>query len=102
MIRRPPRSTLFPYTTLFRSQRGPHRYPGGIVSTVPQGRDLDDHHGQAKVQVFPELPGLLQVPVRRRDDAGVALNLLPPPHALEVSAWRKRRSFTSTEAGNSS
>src|SRR2546429_2403901 len=30
MIRRPPRSTLFPYTTLFRSQpvRGPHA-PGG-------------------------------------------------------------------------
>src|SRR3712207_7205380 len=26
MIRRPPRSTLFPYTTLFRSQRG--RRPG--------------------------------------------------------------------------
>src|SRR3989442_6307651 len=25
MIRRPPRSTLFPYTTLFRSERGPHR-----------------------------------------------------------------------------
>src|SRR5256885_10894834 len=26
MIRRPPRSTLFPYTTLFRSQHGdPHR-----------------------------------------------------------------------------
>src|SRR5260221_2171705 len=33
MIRRPPRSTLFPYTTLFRSQ-GPSRYcrwsPGGF------------------------------------------------------------------------
>src|SRR2546426_1245550 len=25
MIRRPPRSTLFPYTTLFRSRRGPGR-----------------------------------------------------------------------------
>src|SRR2546426_4268329 len=25
MIRRPPRSTLFPYTTLFRSQRGERR-----------------------------------------------------------------------------
>src|SRR5688572_31606520 len=25
MIRRPPRSTLFPYTTLFRSQRGTQR-----------------------------------------------------------------------------
>src|SRR2546430_6336015 len=33
MIRRPPRSTLFPYTTLFRSVRGPGRQgqerPGG-------------------------------------------------------------------------
>src|SRR5436190_14521776 len=26
MIRRPPRSTLFPYTTLFRSGRRGHRY----------------------------------------------------------------------------
>src|SRR5258708_21144137 len=26
MIRRPPRSTLFPYTTLFRSQRRPRIY----------------------------------------------------------------------------
>src|SRR5689334_24816555 len=25
MTRRPPRSTLFPYTTLFRSPRSPHR-----------------------------------------------------------------------------
>src|SRR2546427_2353777 len=25
MIRRPPRSTLFPYTTLFRSHRGPDK-----------------------------------------------------------------------------
>src|ERR1035441_2038150 len=32
MIRRPPRSTLFPYTTLFRSwngRNGRHRRPGG-------------------------------------------------------------------------
>src|SRR3712207_7003396 len=28
MIRRPPRSTLFPYTTLFRSQRGAPRERG--------------------------------------------------------------------------
>src|SRR3712207_8869833 len=28
MIRRPPRSTLFPYTTLFRSERGPGRLSG--------------------------------------------------------------------------
>src|SRR3712207_8234265 len=27
MIRRPPRSTLFPYTTLFRSDGSPSRFP---------------------------------------------------------------------------
>src|SRR3712207_8291068 len=32
MIRRPPRSTLFPYTTLFRSQRA-LRVEGGAAST---------------------------------------------------------------------
>src|SRR5437016_6959158 len=33
MIRRPPSSTLFPYTTLFRSEREPlvHRLRGGVV-----------------------------------------------------------------------
>src|SRR3712207_7614096 len=45
MIRRPPRSTLFPYTTLFRSQRaepadvdalGAHRLDDGDVA----GRDV--------------------------------------------------------------
>src|SRR2546422_7923584 len=29
MIRRPPRSTLFPYTTLFRSERRPAAYQEG-------------------------------------------------------------------------
>src|SRR3712207_8543160 len=36
MIRRPPRSTLFPYTTLFRSRAGMHRPSGGPA--LPQGR----------------------------------------------------------------
>src|SRR3989442_11916237 len=31
MIRRPPRSTLFPYTTLFRSQYDPHAHDGRHV-----------------------------------------------------------------------
>src|SRR3712207_6866035 len=41
MIRRPPRSTLFPYTTLFRS-------PGGVFAFQPgsvrQGRQLREQH----------------------------------------------------------
>src|SRR5215467_15810305 len=44
MIRRPPRSTLFPYTTLFRSwrpadhRRGPVRLPGGDQGPGQQRR----------------------------------------------------------------
>src|SRR2546425_7578985 len=34
MIRRPPRSTLFPYTTLFRS-RSPRRLPGPVRADGP-------------------------------------------------------------------
>src|SRR2546430_11041990 len=39
MIRRPPRSTLFPYTTLFRSIQGLGSSPGGIrgLGSSPSG-----------------------------------------------------------------
>src|SRR3712207_6962381 len=69
MIRRPPRSTLFPYTTLFRSA-----VDGGALAEVPQdvapalglahdpsvlGRDLDvpDHHVSPE-RVAPQDQGL--------------------------------------------
>src|SRR2546429_9824901 len=39
MIRRPPRSTLFPYTTLFRS---PDRFRGGVEFVLPAGFDFPD------------------------------------------------------------
>src|SRR5258707_9486548 len=40
MIRRPPRSTLFPYTTLFRSSRrvGPHMAADPVVEARPRRR----------------------------------------------------------------
>src|SRR5688572_32702106 len=49
MIRRPPRSTLFPYTTLFRSE--PDRTPSGAEAEIPGEREADApeaedrHHG---------------------------------------------------------
>src|SRR2546422_3490866 len=43
MIRRPPRSTLFPYTTLFRSLR-PRLESSGRVSAVAPER----HHGRGR------------------------------------------------------
>src|SRR2546430_7468484 len=39
MIRRPPRSTLFPYTTLFRSRRSLLRYPQRVRAELQARRD---------------------------------------------------------------
>src|SRR2546428_2104245 len=47
MIRRPPRSTLFPYTTLFRSE--------GSIRFVLDGRPLDLEPG-ACARVAPNVP----------------------------------------------
>src|SRR3712207_7017567 len=38
MIRRPPRSTLFPYTTLFRSDQGAGEPARSYVDQGPRGR----------------------------------------------------------------
>src|SRR5256885_5132788 len=48
MIRRPPRSTLFPYTTLFRSERG------GAVAAVEE--DVLGHADQRQRPDDPEQP----------------------------------------------
>src|SRR3712207_7281733 len=50
MIRRPPRSTLFPYTTLFRSRIVPPGAPPGAtrcdgVSRLPRPSAFPDHRG---------------------------------------------------------
>src|SRR2546422_6850707 len=67
MIRRPPRSTLFPYTTLFRSvarftrrpseRRASPREAGGCSFTTPCSRDrkstrLNSSHGYISYAVF--------------------------------------------------
>src|SRR2546422_8214635 len=59
MIRRPPRSTLFPYTTLFRSSRpesaGPRRRCHDARRTVPLDRKstrLNSSHGYISYAVF--------------------------------------------------
>src|SRR3712207_7507906 len=39
MIRRPPRSTLFPYTTLFRSTEGPRRLRAPTAPVKPKVTD---------------------------------------------------------------
>src|SRR2546426_6915160 len=43
MIRRPPRSTLFPYTTLFRSYRGQHRPEAQLAQVNGRGDAFELH-----------------------------------------------------------
>src|SRR5688572_31574046 len=62
MIRRPPRSTLFPYTTLFRSRLGGRQPLWGIgvtsrmsVTRIPADRKstrLNSSHSQISYAVF--------------------------------------------------
>src|SRR5260370_17592975 len=47
MIRRPPRSTLFPYTTLFRSQDGQQGQEGNPAQGEPQASQSGGQQGQA-------------------------------------------------------
>src|SRR5256885_11723470 len=45
MIRRPPRSTLFPYTTLFRSDRTARTpWPGPRAGRSPEGDRRSEEH----------------------------------------------------------
>src|SRR3989475_7756063 len=49
MIRRPPRSTLFPYTTLFRSLEDGPQYKVKRVTVKPGGRlSLQYHHRRSE------------------------------------------------------
>src|SRR3712207_7498617 len=85
MIRRPPRSTLFPYTTLFRSQE-----PKVLVRFTPA-------HGGGEVEVELEL--VLGQPVPARvdvlDDRG---RLRLGPGQLEYGLDRKSTRLNSSHA----
>src|SRR3712207_8060417 len=77
MIRRPPRSTLFPYTTLFRSedrrahptQRG--RFSKEVVSRAPGGQSRSSfagrHHFVFLESVFAREASLRRVQERSPD-----------------------------------
>src|SRR5690349_22667596 len=66
MIRRPPRSTLFPYTTLFRSQAaanvGDSGFGGGLIDDI--GFDGGSHHAARRKDRSEEHTSELQ---SRRD-----------------------------------
>src|SRR2546430_16008779 len=73
MIRRPPRSTLFPYTTLFRVRRTPP------MTTTLSVLIVDDD--PALLQALPQALRLRMggVTVETADSAGGALGRVPGP-----------------------
>src|SRR5438309_7922488 len=83
MIRRPPRSTLFPYTTLFRSRREPSHEP----YDEPQGREAVHPMHALAVHLFtPSLdsPG-------KRDRKSTRLNSSHSSISYAVFCLKKKK-----------
>src|SRR5947209_17121867 len=59
MIHRPPRSTLFPYTTLFRSRSGKN------IQDILQSLNTDYLQIAAPLRLYPFQPTLQSVPYQR-------------------------------------
>src|SRR5262245_65304752 len=73
MIRRPPRSTLFPYTTLFRSDRNPRAgWRRGRVRAVPRAlpsRPRSEEH-TSELQSLRHLVCRLLLEKKKKKQAG--------------------------------
>src|SRR3712207_7707765 len=90
MIRRPPRSTLFPYTTLVRSREGGRRG----VGASPQGRDrgrgrrirLRQDHARPRDPAPRAVGGAGRVPDRK----STRLNSSHAIYRMPSSAWNKK------------
>src|SRR3712207_9377088 len=89
MIRRPPRSTLFPYTTLFRSDAEAKRQreslddAGTGVTAEPVEDEAGDH--RRDVGVADRRPGVVEAGLdRARQRASRAQLLLEPGENQEV------------------
>src|SRR5688572_31856176 len=95
MIRRPPRSTLFPYTTLFRSYphpvaRGVERRGGLPVSSAAEA--AAQGLGQGCARHFRDRAGGPRVPVdTRRDRKSTRLNSSHSQISYAVFCLKKKK-----------
>src|SRR5438046_4085274 len=93
MIRRPPRSTLFPYTTLFRSDadRGmAHAHlagPGRRQHDVLPAHDIRSEEHTSELQSLTNLVCRLLLEKKKRRSG--CINLMPPdPRDRPAAAYR--------------
>src|SRR5436305_6075716 len=69
MIRRPPRSTLFPYTTLFRSRPlGAEHLVGELRVVVPEADDHRSEEHTSELQSRPHLVCRLLLEKKKTDN----------------------------------
>src|SRR5260370_7407590 len=69
MVRRPPRSTLFPYTTLFRSRHGCHlpESLAGVAGTSAPA-SCGDPHDLLRTRPLAESAEVVRVPAARSEE----------------------------------
>src|ERR1044072_7595643 len=88
MIRRPPRSTLFPYTTLFRSCRSPAGAPKRPPSPLPGMRTREPVSTPAGIRTFTvSVFGITPLPLQREHRER---RRPVPPQSGQSCANRKR------------
>src|SRR3712207_8601907 len=87
MIRRPPRSTLFPYTTLFRSNEGEGDNTG-IQDLTAQGVKLTkgDAAGSGDYYVLEPLPGFKPIPAGEKRVISVLSQDRSEEHTSELQS----------------
>src|SRR3712207_8944215 len=87
MIRRPPRSTLFPYTTLFRSRRqaaDPHELPG-------RARGRGGHGGRREARARDPGDRAAALGHRARDRKSTRLNSSHANISYAVFCLKKKK-----------
>src|SRR5205085_6703852 len=92
MIRRPPRSTLFPYTTLFRSKRMPLRWSSSCCTARPRRpvasklRRSEEHTSELQSQSNLVCRLLLEKKKKHEDNQHYNLHLIPIYHNVQAPA----------------
>src|SRR5690348_18215688 len=94
MIRRPPRSTLFPYTTLFRSRRNVDCY---AEDSLQRNEEVSDESRDVEAAVCPwwrQIRPQHRVSDEQEDRKSTRLNSSHPSISYAVFCLKKKKQST--------
>src|SRR5437588_1092165 len=96
MIRRPPRSTLFPYTTLFRSRSKPSSAPGARAATIhgttPSTERSEEHTSELQSHSDLVCRLLLEKKKKKYDSLQITHTKLNSKYTLNLNSENSRHS----------